>query len=124
MASRRPSNAVAVAPQEMTSRIASSEQASSAVVGAPTSVAPMMSSGPVVYKLSGTGGKAKSTVDGKESSMKHFEDFLVTKHMPPFADLTEDQLCDITLWQEFGTYLCDFAQNRITDDLGHCKTVH
>ncbi len=122
MASRRPSNAVAVAPQEMTSRNASSEPAatislSSSVVGAPTSVAPTTSSEPAVYKLSGTGGKAKSTVDGKESSMKHFEDFLATKHMPTFADLTEDELCDITMWQEFGTYLCDFAQNRRTNDL-------
>lgn len=69
---------------------------------------------PTKYRLSGTGGHAPSTVAGKEAGIAHFEDFLATKNMQPFETLSESELCDKTLWQEFGTYVAEFAINKKT----------
>ena len=52
----------------------------------------------VVYDLAGTGGKAKSTVDGKNSAMKRFNDFLMTKNMKPWDKLTQSELCKKTFF--------------------------
>lgn len=71
----------------------------------------------VVYDLAGTGGKAKSTVDGKNSAMKRFNDFLMTKNMKPWDKLTQSELCKKTLFQEFGTYLSKFAFHSKKDDV-------
>lgn len=67
---------------------------------------------PVEYRPSGTSGHASSTISGKASALVHFDKFLKTKKMKSFHELTENQLCDIKLFQEFGTYLCEFATKR------------
>jgi hypothetical protein len=70
------------------------------------------SEGPVEYRLSGTGGHAKSTEGTKKASLKHFNDFLITKKMPSFEKLSESQLCNIRLFQEYGTYLSEHARKK------------
>lgn len=66
----------------------------------------------VTYKRAGTYGAAPSTVTGKERAIDHFNDFLRTKKMPAFKDLNEQQLCNITLFQEYGTYLSEHARKK------------
>lgn len=65
------------------------------------------------YRCSGaTGGTAPSTIKGRVSAMYHFNQFLETKLMAPFEQLKEEELCCITLFQEYGTYLSEFARKR------------
>lgn len=65
------------------------------------------------YRRSGaSGGTAKSTITGRGSAMFHFNKFLETKKMPSFEQLKEDELCCIALFQEYGTYLSEFARKR------------
>jgi len=70
-----------------------------------------------VYDLAGTGGKAKSTVKGKASAMKRFDEFLATKSMKSWTKLSQKQLCKKTLFQEFGTYISKFAFNSKKEDV-------
>lgn len=67
---------------------------------------------PAQYRQSGTTGHASRTIAGKVSALAHFRDFLNTKHMKAFAELSEEELCSIRLFQEYGTYLSEFARNR------------
>lgn len=66
----------------------------------------------VQYRRSGTSGHAPKTVVGKQAALNHFNDFLKTKKLPPYSEATEDQLCSIVLFQEFGTYLGENAKKR------------
>ena len=72
--------------------------------------------GPAVFRLSGSSGNQPSTVSGRVSALVHFTDFLDKKHLPGFELLTEAQLCDKTLWQEYGTYLSEHARLKHNDD--------
>ncbi len=67
---------------------------------------------PTSYRLSGTGGHAKSTITGRGSALVHFNDFLTTKKMSNFADLSQRELCSIQLFQEYGTYLSEHARHK------------
>lgn len=64
------------------------------------------------YRLSGTVGHASSTIAGKAAGMAHFNDFLSTKLMQPFEKLTESEVCNIALWQQYGTYVSECAVNK------------
>lgn len=65
------------------------------------------------YRRAGaSGGNAKSTITGRESAMYHFNKFLETKKMAPFDQLKQEELCCVTLFQEYGTYLSEFARKR------------
>ncbi len=61
----------------------------------------------------GTGGRERTTVQGKNSAMLHFEKFLEIKGIKfdktKIDAETERLLCDPTLFQEFASYLKDFA---------------
>lgn len=70
------------------------------------------SSEPANYPLCGTIGNAHSTVIGRASALKHFNDFLESKHKQPIDHLSEAELCDIPLFQQFGHYLGHFARNK------------
>ena len=65
---------------------------------------------PVHYRLSGAAGHGSSTLDGRIRALNHFNNFLDTKRMRPFDDLTEEELCSIVLFQEYGTYLSEHAR--------------
>lgn len=71
-------------------------------------------SGPTAYRLSGIGGHAPKTISGKDAGVSHFNDFLATKHMQPFDKLSESEVCNKSLWQEYGTYCAEFAINKKT----------
>jgi len=74
----------------------------------------MTSNGKVAadYRLSGTVGHAPSTIAGKVAGMAHFNDFLSTKLMQPFDKLSESEVCDVSLWQQYGTYVSECAVNK------------
>ena len=70
------------------------------------------------FALSGAGGAAKSTKDGKVYVLQHFCCFLdlhggnvsaisftVDPTDPNHASHFENELCVVTLWQKFGNYL-------------------
>lgn len=67
---------------------------------------------PIKFRLSGTGGTAKSTLNGYQSALYHFNAFLSAKGLPDFDTLSEKQLCCIELFQEYGTYLSEFARKK------------
>ena len=67
---------------------------------------------PTQYRRSGEKGEAPATVLGRNAALVHFNDFLSTKNLPSFDVLTEDQLCSKPLWQEYGTYLSEFAKKK------------
>ena len=62
-------------------------------------------------RLCGTGGHAKSTVDGIKVAVKHFAAYLLfVKHAHSAIEtIPEDELCDIELWMRFGTFLSEHA---------------
>ena len=60
---------------------------------------------PTTYARSGVVGTSKSIVSGRNATIEVFNDFLFSKHMPSLNNLTEVQFCDVSLLQEFGTYL-------------------
>jgi len=64
------------------------------------------------YRKSGTSGHAKATIAGKKSALVHFNDFLSTKRMKGFDELSDIELCSIPLWQEYGTYLSEHAKKK------------
>lgn len=66
----------------------------------------------VKFRLSGTGGTAKSTLTGYQSALYHFNAFLAAKGMSSFDELSQDELCCIELFQEYGTYLSEFAKKK------------
>jgi hypothetical protein len=58
------------------------------------------------YVLSGTGfGEQPRTVATRESAVKQFNRFLNTKEMSEYDELEEEQVLNLRLWQEFGTFL-------------------
>jgi hypothetical protein len=73
---------------------------------------------PVVFRKSGSGGHAKNTITGRLSALAHFNDFLKEKQLPLFDELSQSQLCNIELFQEYGTYLSEFARKKrkVCDD--------
>lgn len=71
----------------------------------------------VVYDLAGSGGKAESTVSGKNTAMKRFDEFLSTKGLGTWVKLKEKQICKVSLFQEYGTFLCKFAFNSKKEDV-------
>uniref|UniRef100_A0A7S3H495 Uncharacterized protein n=1 Tax=Spumella elongata TaxID=89044 RepID=A0A7S3H495_9STRA len=73
-------------------------------------------SGPKLYRRSGEKGEAPATINGRNSALVHFNDFLSTKKLPNFDQLSADQLCIESLWQEYGTYLSEFAKKKNKDD--------
>jgi hypothetical protein len=46
----------------------------------------------MLYREAGTGGRAKSTIIGKETAMKHFKTYLLTRGII-YAESTEEILC-------------------------------
>lgn len=65
------------------------------------------------FRRSGAkGGTAKSTLSGYQSALYHFNAFLEVKGLPCFDDLSEQELCCIELFQEYGTYLSEFARKK------------
>jgi len=70
------------------------------------------------------GSSRKSTVQGKETAMGHFKNFLEESKIPFIdsrntsksssstdADLAfKEQEAVLCIWQKFGTYLCDFVK--------------
>ena len=64
---------------------------------------------PLVYRLSGLGPISKSSKTVRISSLNHFEAFLLTKQMPKCNELSEDDVTNVTIFQEFGSYLVDVA---------------
>ncbi len=67
---------------------------------------------PVQYRQSGVEGHSSSTIAGKVSALVHFNDFLATKQMKKFEELSESELCSIPLFREFGTYLSEQARKK------------
>jgi hypothetical protein len=39
-------------------------------------------------------------------------DFLQTKRLKTFDQLSEEEVCNVHLWQEFGTYLSEHAKKK------------
>ena len=64
---------------------------------------------PLVYRHSGLGPISKSSKTVRISSLNHFEAFLLTKQMPKCNELSEDDVTNVTIFQEFGSYLVDVA---------------
>jgi hypothetical protein len=66
---------------------------------------------PATLRLSGQGGHTASTVAGHNIAKKRFGVFLefIEHTKKNFDDLNENELCDLTLWQQFGTYLSEHA---------------
>ena len=78
------------------------------------------SSNPVQIRLSGTFGHRPSTIAGQFSAKQHFDNFVSYKNIvgkTSMDNLAEAELCSITIWQEFGTYLSEIALNTKTGDL-------
>ena len=67
---------------------------------------------PLQYRLSGSKGEAPATIGGRNAALVHFNDFLRTKLLPTFDEMTQEQLCNKSLWQEYGTYLSEFAKKK------------
>ena len=61
------------------------------------------------YCEAGTGGHAKSTIDGKASAMNHYTAFLLSKGIN-YSECGEDVLCDESTLRQFGTYLITEAK--------------
>lgn len=70
------------------------------------------SSGPTSYRLSGEKGDAPATINGRNAAIAHFNDFMATKQLPNFYEASEKQLCTRSIWQEYGTYLSEFAKTK------------
>ena len=64
---------------------------------------------PFVYRLSGLGPISKSSKTVRIPSLNHFEAFLLTKQMSKCNELSEDDVTNVTIFQEFGSYLVDVA---------------
>ena len=69
------------------------------------------------YRRLGTGGTADKTTDRNRPSLLHFNAFLESKGLGPFESLEEDELCEVDLLREFGTFLRYHARNSRSDDL-------
>jgi hypothetical protein len=66
----------------------------------------------VTYRRSGTSGHAPKTLTGKASALIHFNEFLRSKCLGSWDTLNEETLCNISLFQEFGTYVSEYARDR------------
>ena len=62
-----------------------------------------------IYARTGGGGQAPSTIQNKLNANTHFQAFLSSKEMLHVSELTEEAICQVELFQEFATYLCDYA---------------
>ena len=64
--------------------------------------------------------KAPKTEKGKIVAIKQFNKFLQMKVLSPFAilmrDNDEETLCNKELYQEFGTFLVEYATSLLSDD--------
>ena len=65
--------------------------------------------------------KTPKTESGRSVAVKQFNKFLHLKALPSFSELMEgdgdeEVLCDKKLYQEFGTFLIDYATSLISDD--------
>lgn len=71
------------------------------------------------YEESGLGGSAAKTMQGKKQAVACFNSFTssMAVPLPPFENLTESQLCDISLFRKFGTYLIKHARDSNSLDL-------
>ena len=63
------------------------------------------------YHEAGTGGQAKSTLNGKESATQHFVAYLTTKGKDYFT-LEENEICQESIIRQFGTYLITTAKTK------------
>jgi hypothetical protein len=75
------------------------------------------------YDRIGDGGSSASTAQNTRSALLHFAHFLESKEMGLFEACTEDDLCSVALFQEFGSYLVSTARSFNTDDLLATKTA-
>ena len=64
---------------------------------------------PLVCRLSGLAPISRSSKTVRLCSLKHFEAFLMTKQMPKCNELNEKDVTNVTIFQEFGSYLVDVA---------------
>ena len=66
---------------------------------------------PHTIRLSGVGGSSTSTLAGVKTAKDRVNQFLVWigYHKHNVDDLVEDELCDLKLWRQFGTFLSEHA---------------
>jgi hypothetical protein len=63
----------------------------------------------MLYREAGTGGRAKSTIVGKEAAMKHFKTYLLSRGII-YSEASEEILCSESSFRQFGTYLIEDAK--------------
>ena len=67
--------------------------------------------GPMQFVESGMSGTASTTIAGKANAIRRFNEFLKLKHLEEFDRIGEEEVCSISLFREFATYLTDFAKS-------------
>mmetsp|Transcript_2574 Transcript_2574/g.4005 ORF Transcript_2574/g.4005 Transcript_2574/m.4005 type:complete len:116 (+) Transcript_2574:21-368(+) len=80
----------------------------------------------VDYRRTGAGGTAEGTLTSRHHAKKVLKEFLKTKLILEDLDqIPMEKICDIDLWQQFGTYLCDYAVTNkgIQIKYGTAKTI-
>ena len=79
---------------------------------------PMSSQTSVVveYQKLGEMGIAKSTINARNSAIKCFTSFLKTKQLMDVEIESEENLCQISLFQEFAFFLCDVVKKSSDND--------
>ena len=56
-----------------------------------------------------TGGSASATVSGKNVALNQFNSMQRLREHPEFADLSEDEICSVELFQIFARYVTETA---------------
>ena len=62
-------------------------------------------------------GTSSKSVAGRTSAVKEFNKFLALGKMKDFDSRTELELCDVSLWKSFGTYLMDWARTQTNESI-------
>lgn len=73
-------------------------------------------SDPVQYRQLGIRGDRPSTKRGTICSLNSFSNFLMSKNLV-FANLTEDTICQKSLFAEFGDYLANYCKHSNSGEL-------
>jgi hypothetical protein len=69
----------------------------------------------VEYRLTGAGGTAPSTLVGHKYAIRHFNIYLNSRGLMAFGASQETDICILSLFQQFATYLCEFAGDQNGD---------
>ena len=75
------------------------------------------------YPQIGIEGTAYKTQALKKNALVHFNLFLESKGLPNYELIEEEQICDISLFREFGYYLAFHARSSKTEELLMCGTA-